>query len=99
MSYRQEHKQVKAAAKAGISERSACRIESGQLLVSKPPRKYRTRKDPFEGAFEEHLVPLLKEDPKLQPITLLDKLDTLMPGRFGRTHLRTLCNPLIKSEC
>lgn len=30
MSYRQEHNQVKAAAKVGISERSARRIESGQ---------------------------------------------------------------------
>ena len=90
MSYRQKHNQVKAAAKAGISERSARRIESGQHAVSRQPRLYRTRKDPFNGAFEQHLVPLLEADPKLQPITLLDKLDTIMPGQFGQKHLRTL---------
>lgn len=90
MSYRQELNQVKAAAKAGISERSARRIESGQHMVSRECRGYRTRKDPFNGAFEQHLVPLLKADPKLQPITLLDKLESIMPGQFGQRHLRTL---------
>lgn len=90
MSYRKDNKQTTAAAKAGISERTARRIESGQHLTTKKPRAYRTRKDPFNGAFEEYLVPLLKADPKLQPITLLDHLDTIMPGKFGHNHLRTL---------
>ena len=38
-------------------------------------RQYRTRKDPFNGLFEEYLVPLLAENPALQPITLLEVLD------------------------
>jgi len=54
------------------------------------PRKYRTRKDPFNGLFEQHLVPLLKENPALQPITLLDVLDEKAPNKFGQSHLRTL---------
>jgi len=90
MSYRKDHKQTTAAAQAGMSERTARRIESGQHSTNKQPRHYRTRKDPFNGAFEQHLVPLLDADPELQPITLLDHLDTLMPGEFGRNHLRTL---------
>lgn len=90
MSYRKDHKQTTAAAQAGISERTARRIESGKHTGTNKPRVYRTSKDPFDGAFEEHLVPLLKADPELQPITLLDQLDALMPGKFGRNHLRTL---------
>ena len=90
MSYRKDHKQTIAAAQAGISERTARRIESGKHSTIKQTRTYRTRKDPFNGAFEEHLVPLLKSDPELQPITLLDHLDSIAPGKFGRNHLRTL---------
>lgn len=90
MSYRKDNKQTTAAAQAGMSERTARRIESGQHSTTKQPRTYRTRKDPFNGVFEEHLVPLLKADPMLQPITLLDHLDTVMPDKFGRNHLRTL---------
>ncbi|WP_070375682.1 IS21 family transposase [Colwellia sp. PAMC 20917] len=90
MSYRKDHKQTAAAAQSGMSERTARRIESGQHSTTHLPRVYRTRKNPFNGAFEEHLVPLLKADPELQPITLLDQLDTLMPGKFGHNHLRTL---------
>lgn len=90
MSYRKDHKQATAAAQAGMSERTARRIESGQHSISKQTRTYRTRKDPLDGSFEEHLVPLLKADPALQPITLLDYLDTVMPGKFGHNHLRTL---------
>src|SRR5690606_35206283 len=90
MSYRKDHKQTAAAAQSGMSERTARRIESGQHSTTHLPRVYRTRKDPFNGAFEEHLVPLLKADPELKPITLLDQLDTLMPGKFGHNHLRTL---------
>ncbi|MCI2282369.1 IS21 family transposase [Colwellia sp. MSW7] len=90
MSYRKDHKQTTAAAQAGMSERTASRIDTGQHSTTKQPRAYRTRKDPLDGAFELHLIPLLKADPKLQPVTLLDQLDNVMPGKFGRNHLRTL---------
>lgn len=92
MSYRNQPKQSQAssAAKAGFSERSARRIESGKHKIDKEPRQYRTRKDPFDGLFEEVLVPLLKVNPTLHPITLLDELDKAAPGKFDHSHLRTL---------
>ena len=92
MSHRNQPKQtqVKAAAKADISERSARRIETGQHQTQHLPRQYKTRKDPFNGLFEIHLVPLLNLNPALQPITLLDVLDEKAPGEFGHSHLRTL---------
>ncbi|PCH96903.1 MAG: IS21 family transposase [Gammaproteobacteria bacterium] len=91
MSYRKNHSQVKSAAKAGISERSARRIEIGEHQAQQQqPRQYRTRKDPFNGLFEKHLVPLLKDNPALQPITLLDVLADKAPEQFDHSHLRTL---------
>jgi hypothetical protein len=65
MSYRNKHKQNVSAAKAGISERSARRIDKGDFSPSKTKRNYRTRADPFDGDFEEYLVPLLCNDPLL----------------------------------
>jgi transposase len=90
MSYRKNHSQVKSAAKSGISERSARRIEKEEHQTQQQPRQYRTRKDPFNGLFEQHLVPLLKENPALQPITLLDELADKAPNQFDQSHLRTL---------
>lgn len=90
MSYRKNHSQIKSAAKAGISERSARRIEKGEHQTQHQPRQYRTRKDPFNGLFEKYLVPLLKDNPALQPITLLDVLADKAPGQFDQKHLRTL---------
>lgn len=92
MSYRKKPKQTqsKAAAKAGFSERTARRIESGEYQAQHQPRQYRTRKDPFKGLFEKYLVPLLEENPALQPITLLDVLDEKAPEQFDHSHLRTL---------
>lgn len=90
MSHRKNNSQVKSAAKAGFSERSARRIEKGEHPIQQQSRKYRTRKDPFNGLFEEHLIPLLKENPRLQPITLLEVLEEKAPNQFDRSHLRTL---------
>lgn len=90
MSYRKKNNQIIAAAQAGISERTARRIDSGKHSTSKMHRNYRTRKDPLDGAFEDHLVPLLSNDPELKPVTLLEHLDSIMPGKFGRNNLRTL---------
>jgi hypothetical protein len=75
MSYRKqpEQTQVKAGAKAGFSELTARRIESDQHQTQPLPRHYKTTKDHFNGLFEEHLVPLLKLNPVLQSITLLDE--------------------------
>ena len=90
MSNRKQNSQIIAAAKAGISERTARRIDTLQHSTAKQPRNYQTRKDPLRGAFELHLIPVLKSDPKIQPITLLDYLDTILPGQFDNRHLRTI---------
>jgi hypothetical protein len=90
MSHRKNNSQVKSAAKAGISERSARRIESGAHQTQEQPRQYRTRQDPFNGLFEQHLVPLLEVNPQLQPITLLGVLEEKVPNQFDQSHLKTL---------
>ncbi len=92
MSYRKKpnHTQESAAAKAGFSERTARRIDTGELQTQRQPRNYNTRKDPFKGLFESLLLPLLEKNPALQPITLLDVLDEHTPKTFDHSHLRTL---------
>jgi hypothetical protein len=70
-----------------LSERSARRIEKKEHQTQQQPRQYRTRKDHFNGLFEQHLVPLLKENPALQPITLLDELADKAPNQFDQSHL------------
>ncbi len=82
--------QVAAAAKSGISERSARRIENGQHTVIKKRRTYRTRKDPLAGAFEEHLIPLLEKEPSLTPMTLFEELLERCPDQFDSRCLRTI---------
>lgn len=80
MSYRNHpyHTQASAAAKAGISERAARRIEIGDHQAAKAQRNYATRKDPFNGLFEQIIIPLLEDNPGLQPITLLDVLNATL---------------------
>jgi hypothetical protein len=89
-----DQSQVSAAAKAGLSERSARSIDSGEHKLHKPPRKYRTRKDPFEGLFTEYVVPLLEQNPGLQPITLLDALEGA--HRFTINHTTNAPLPHLK---
>lgn len=92
MSYRNQpnQSQSSSAAKAGFSERTARRIDSGNHQTIQPQRQYRTRKDPLQGLFEEHIIPLLEAEPGLQPITLFEKLEELAPQQFDRSQLRTL---------
>lgn len=91
MSYRKHHTQELAAAKAGMSARSARRVEDDVRLPSQQPRRYwRSRPDPFAGVWDSEVVPLLKSAPKLMVITLLRKLQDDHPDRFPDGVLRTL---------
>lgn len=91
MSYRKRKTQERAAAKAGISERSARRIEQVGALASQQPRRYwRSRPDPFAGVWEPQVLPLLKSAPGLMAITILRKLQEDHPQEFGDGMLRTL---------
>ena len=91
MKIRKNKSQVLAAARTGISERSARRIESSVTLPSQNPRRYwRSRPDPFAQVWDTEVVPLLKSAPKLMAITLLRKLQDDHPERFPEGMLRTL---------
>lgn len=88
---RRKHTQAAAAAKSGISERSARRIEGAESLPSqRPPRQWRTRIDPFSEAWDLELLPLLQSSPHLNAVTLLEELQRRHPGDYGPGLLRTL---------
>ena len=92
MDHCRTHLQQTSAAKAGISERSARRIDRDPILLSqrKRPRIYRTRVNPFEDVWEAEIVPLLRAMPSLQAITILRELQRRHPGQFPDNQLRTL---------
>ena len=92
MSYRKQPNQTQliASSKAGFSERTARRIDKGEHQTQRQPRNYKTRVDPFNGLFESLLVPLLEQNPALQPITLLEVLASHSPDTFDDSNLRTL---------
>jgi Mu transposase-like protein len=89
--HRNKLTQVAAAAKAGISERSARRIECSEVLPSQRPlRSWRTREDPLVGVWDEEVVPLLQVDAQLNAVTLLEELQRRYPGEYRAGVLRTL---------
>ena len=92
--YKQHHlklSQVAAAAKAGISERSARRIEHGEALPSqREERAWRTRTDPLAAVWDGEVVPLLEADGALNAVTLLEELQRRYPGSYSTAILRTL---------
>ena len=91
MNNRRNKTQALAAAKAGISERSARRIDSAPELPSLSPRRYwRSRVDPFAEVWDSEVVPLLKQSPTLMAVTLLRKLQDDHPDPFAAGLLRTL---------
>lgn len=80
-----------AAARAGMSERTARKYEkAGQLpSVLKRPHDWQTRANPFEEDWE-WVVQELKRDGALQGSTLFALLSEHHPGRYRPTQLRTL---------
>jgi hypothetical protein len=79
-----------AAAKAGISTRSAKRIDKPKLNDCPHNKKRGVKKDPFEQVWLSDLVPLLEKEPTLQAITLLDDLQERFPDQYDASLLRTL---------
>ena len=83
--------QAAAAAKAGLSERSARRIEIAEALPSqRESRAWRTRIDPLTAVWDSEVVPLLKSDGALNAVTLLEELQRRYPGDYDTSVLRTL---------
>jgi hypothetical protein len=91
MSKRKHHSQEIAAAKAGISVRSARRIERDTVLPSQKPRRYwRSRPDPFADVWDTEVIPMLANAPQLQAVTILRKLQDDHPGEYSDSTRRTL---------
>jgi IstB-like ATP binding protein len=80
-----------AAARAGISERTARRYEQVGKLPSeqKRPHTWRTRPNPFEEDWP-WVVAELKRDPALQGTTLFALLCERQPQRYQSIQVRTL---------
>lgn len=89
--HRNKLSQVASAARAGISERSARRIEAGQSLPSqRPQRSWRTREDPLSAVWDSEVIALLQTDARLNAVTLLEELQRRYPGQWDTSVLRTL---------
>ena len=89
--HRNKLSQVASAAKAGISERSARRIEGAQSLPSqRPARNWRTREDPLSAVWDSEVIALLQTDARLNAVTLLEELQRRYPGQWDSSVLRTL---------
>jgi hypothetical protein len=88
---RRQFNQEVSAAKAGLSVRSARRIErSASLPSQRGLRAWRTRADPLAEVWESEILPLLRGAPGLTAVTLLEEIQRRHPGRFGQGVLRTL---------
>lgn len=93
--YMKERKQGRtqraAAARAGLSERTARRIDDGFLTSENPSRRHwRTRKDPLEALWQETVKPLLEANPSLLPSTLHEYLCEQGQGGYDNKTRRTL---------
>src|SRR3989440_7412854 len=80
-----------AAARAGMSERTARKYEQAGQLPSqlKPPHDWQTRSNPFEEDWS-WVVAQLERDPALQAATVFALLCERHPGRYRPTQDRTL---------
>ena len=85
--------QQTSAAMAGMSERSARKWQCGPLpSETKTERHWRTRPDPFDGVWEEEILPLLQGEAAggLRATTIIEWLEEQHPGRYSASQLRTL---------
>lgn len=83
--------QIVAAARAGMSERSARRFEADPSLPSQRPRRpWRTRLDPLLEVWEAEIVPLLTQHPHLRATTILEELRRTHGETYDDRILRTL---------
>ena len=93
MQTRRHHPQCVAAAKCGLSERTARRIEHDPRLpsqkVAERPRR-RQSVDPLGGMWESDIVPLLLSRPGLRPVTLLEEMQLRHPDHDWDRLRRTL---------
>lgn len=89
--HRKKLSQVASTAKAGISERSARRIEDAQSLPSqRQQRNWRTSEDSLSAVWDSEVISLLQTDARLNAVTQLEELQRRYPGEWDSSVLRTL---------
>lgn len=90
MKHRKDSTQTIAAAKAGISERSARRIDTQQLHPNSGVRSWRTRSDPLVDVWDSIVVPLLEDSESITSVGLFDHLCEYHSDKFDPRTRRTL---------
>ena len=90
MAHRINQPQKIAAAKAGVSERSARRIDRQDLQPAKNKRKRRTRADPLSSVWDEVVLPLLKSSDDIASVGIFDHLCEHHLDKFNPSARRTL---------
>lgn len=90
MTHRKTHTQVIAAAKSGISLRSAGRIDSQAHQPNQSKRGWRTRSDPLQSLWEPIVLPLLQTNEALTPVGIYDYLCEYHSEVFDAKKRRTL---------
>ena len=82
--------QTKAAYIAKISERTGQRIEAGQHQPNRGKVKSQnSTQDPLGDVWDKELEPMLKKEPRLNPMTLFEYLQDTYPGKYPQV-LRTI---------
>ena len=93
MTLRTNHSRATAAAMAGFSTSTGCRVERDPRL---PSRKKACRghgggrPDPLADIWDSEIVPMLERAPGLRPITILEEMMRRYPGRDFGSSRRTL---------
>jgi hypothetical protein len=82
--------QANAAYIAEISERTGQRIEAGQHQPNRGKVADRnSTQDPLGDVWDKELEPMLKQEPRLKPMTLFEYLQDTYPGKYPQV-LRTI---------
>jgi hypothetical protein len=93
MQFRHQDTQRLAAARAGMSERTARRIERSPCPPSQrcaPSKRPRRVSDPLDGLWEADILPLLQTIPGLRPVTVLEEMQRRHSGHDWSRLRRTL---------
>ena len=90
MTQRVKHSQVIAAAKSGISSRTASRIDNQIHQPKQANRHWRTREDPLSVIWEPIVLPLLQQSEGLTPVGIFDFLCEQHSNQFDPKTRRTL---------
>lgn len=91
MNFKKTRTQASAAAKAGMSERSARRIDKQKLQPQQSnPRLWRTRQDPLAAVWESLVLPWICQNDDITPVGIYDYLCEHYRDEFSPSSRRTL---------